>query len=478
MVNETLCGFAAISIAMSGLASAMPDERRDYSRLAKSIDTAVEKKALPSIVAVIFDDRRVLWSRTAGYSDVASKTTPSLQTRYRLGSMAKAVTSTVLMIAEQRGKTSFDFKTHVRSSTVRRQTSLDELVNMQAGLAQAVCYDGISGEDDPCGLAFADQFAVSIVDGRDRYSYSNMGPQLAADALAKQLNESFEQVARDLLFLPAHMSDTTFDHTPAAAALATSYDRDGKAYEHDFRIFPAAGAGLEGSAEDLVRFAQLHLTGRLPDGRQLLTATSLARLHSAPNGGFYGYGWGRIGAGTPNEVLISDGQVNGGQAMLLINPVRKIGALVLSNAAHDEVSGLAIEAIDTVVPGTAASFAVNVQRAQAAHETRMAAFLPPPDFNGAGSILIDGKRLRIKAAAHDNWLTAAIEGNETQQQPNSEVDEGFRGWAISCPSQIRACRQPGATAKLWLSRGSGGLSGQLQVTSFNGQLPFPVRLSR
>jgi hypothetical protein len=164
--------------------------------------------------------------------------------------------------------------------------------------------------------------------------------------------------------------------------------------------------------------------------------------------------------------------------MLLINPVRKIGAVVLSNAAHDEVSGLAIEAIDTVVPGTAASFAVNVQSAQAAHETKVAAFLPPPDFNGAGSVLVDGERLKIKAAAQDNRLTIAIEGNESEQQPTSEVDEGFRGWAVSCPSQIRACRQPGAAAKLWLSRDSGGLGGQLQVTSFNGQLPFPVRLSR
>jgi len=235
---------------------------------------------------------------------------------------------------------------------------------------------------------------------------------------------------------------------------------------------------LEGSAQDLVRFGQLHLTGRLPDGRQLLTATSLARLHSAPNGGFYGYGWGRIGAGTPNEVLISDGQVNGGQAMLLINPVRRIGAVVLSNAAHDEVSTLAIEAIDNVVPGTGASFAVNVQSAQAAHETKVTAFLPPPDFTGTGSILGDGKWLRIKVVVHDNRLTAAIEGNESEHQPSSEVDEGFRGWAVSCPSQIRACRQPGATAKLWLSRDSGGLGGQLQVTSFNGQLPFPVRLSR
>ena len=194
MVNETIGGFAAMSLAMSGLASAMPGERKDYARLEQSIDTAVSEKALPSIVAVIFDDRHVLWSRTAGYSDVASKTTPSLQTRYRLGSMAKAVTSTVLMIAEQQGRVSFDSKAHVRSNNVPARTSFDELVNMQAGLAQAVCYDGISGDDDPCGLAFADQFAVSIVDGRDRYSYSNMGPQLAADSLSRRQKRSFDQI--------------------------------------------------------------------------------------------------------------------------------------------------------------------------------------------------------------------------------------------------------------------------------------------
>lgn len=477
MIGRAHFGLAAGLIAVSDFASATPSELADFSHLARSIDTAVEQKGLPSVVAVIFDNYQIRWSRMAGYSDVASKTPPSLRTRYRVGSMAKAVTSTILMIAEQRGMISFDSKAYVKTGQGHRLTPLRELVNMQAGLAQAVCYDGITGDPDPnCGPTFNDQFTVSMTSGADRYSYSNMGPQAAADALARRLHKPFEEVARDLLFLPGGMSGMTYDHTRSAAERATSYDRDGKAYEHDFRIFPTAGAGLKASAADLVRFGQLHLTGRTPDGRQLLTATSLAQLHAAPNGGFYGYGWGRIGAGTPTEVLISDGQVNGGQAMLLLNPVRRIGALVISNAAHDQISDLALEAIDTVIPGTSASFESNVQKAQAAHEAKVSAFLPPNDFAGAGAIVSDGKQLRIKVTAHHNRLSTAIEGKDSEQ-PQSEVDEGFRGWVIPCPAQIPACGRAGATAKLWLSRDTGGLSGQLQITNFNGQFPFPVRIS-
>jgi CubicO group peptidase (beta-lactamase class C family) len=390
--------------------------------------------------------------------------------------MAKAVTSTVLAVAEQKGLVSFDTPVRLMTAEGRRRISIRNVVNMEAGLAQAVCYEGIAGSADAdCDAGFDRRFAVAMTGGRGRYSYSNMGPQLAADALAMRVRRPFEQVARDLLFVPGGMDEATYEHSRKAKSRVADYERDGKTFGHDFLILPPAGAGLEGSARDLVRFGQLHLTGRSANSRQLLSAGTLARLHSAPNGGFYGFGWGRIGAGKPTELLISDGQVNGGQAMLLINPARGVGALVMSNAAHDEVSELALKAVDTVVPGVSAAFAADVDKAQAAHVAQIRAFLPPAEFKADGFLRVGGHQFPITATGHRDRLIISIAGRLTEQV-QSEEDEGFRGWEVPCPSEIPACSRPGAKAKLWLSRDAGALGGQLQVTSLNGQLPYAVRL--
>lgn len=448
-----------------------------YAVLQQHIDGVTAQQRAPSIVAVVFDGRHILWSYSAGYSDPASKTVPGLRTRYRLGSMAKAVTSTVLALAEQRRLVRFAQQVQVRTAKGPTAISLEQLVNMKAGLAQAVCYQGITGDFDPdCDTAFDSRFSVQMTSGEGRYSYSNIGPQLAAEALAARMKRPFEQIARRLLFSPNGMMDATFDHQRPTRSRAVSLDRDGKPFEHEFEILPGSGAGLEGSATDLVRFGQLHLTGRSADGRLLLSPRMLALLHSAPNGGFYGYGWGRIGAEADTELLISDGQVNGGQAMLLINPKRQVGAVVVSNAATDEVSELALAAMDMVVPRTSASFNSAVRREQAKHEARIAAFLPPASFNGQGVLLVHGRKLRIAIRSRDKHLNAVIAGQASSTE-QFEQDEGFRGWVVPCPVELAACRRPHATAKLWLSRDGAGLGGQLQVTSINGQLPFVVLVS-
>jgi CubicO group peptidase (beta-lactamase class C family) len=447
-----------------------------HHRLRTTIDDAVTGKGLPSVVVVLLDEHHILWSHAAGYADVATRRSPTLTTRYRLGSMAKAVTSTVLAIAAQKHLISFHSRLPVRAATGFVGVTVEQAVNMQAGLAQAVCYDGITGNSDPsCRSGFDRHFAVAITDGKGRYSYSNMGPQVAADMLAHKLREPFEHIARRLLFRPANMAEATYDHLRPGRDQATSYDPMGKPYAHDFRILPEAGAGFEASAQDLVRFGQLHLGGRAPDGRRLLSERTLSLLHSAPNGGFYGYGWGRIGANKPTEVLIADGQVNGGQAMLILSPRRHVGAIVLSNAAHDEVSALALAGIDAVAPGIAAAFAADVSSMQSAHEAKSSAYFPPGDFVASGFVRVHDTRLPLDLTSRANRLSATIAG-ETSETVEWSTDEGFRVWSLPCPMQIPDCARPGATAKIFLSRDSSGLGGQLQVTGFNGQVPFALRL--
>src|SRR5205814_297769 len=158
-----------------------------------------------------------------------------------------------------------------------------------------------------------------------------------------------------------------------------------------------------------------------------------------------------------------DGQVNGGQAMLILSPHNGVGAVVVANAARDEVSDLAVSAIDQLAPGTAVAFGADVSTMQSAHEADVARFLPPQRFEAGGFVRAGKHRVTLTARANGNRLNVTIDG-QTSEQGGSSTDEGLRGWTVPCLASLPACARPGATAKLWLTKDRGGLGGQLQVT--------------
>src|SRR5512132_1141979 len=108
--------FVVLVAALSANARASSPQPLHH-RLRTTIDDAVTGKGLPSVVVVLFDERHILWSHAAGYADMATKRSPTLTTRYRLGSMAKAVTSTVLAIAAQKHLISFHSRLPVKAAT-------------------------------------------------------------------------------------------------------------------------------------------------------------------------------------------------------------------------------------------------------------------------------------------------------------------------------------------------------------------------
>jgi CubicO group peptidase (beta-lactamase class C family) len=277
--RSALISAASIVFASAAGSAAPPRRNAQFAALEARLDSAVTQAGMPSAIAIVFDRNRILWSHASGFADTASKRRPTLDTRYRLGSMAKAVTSTVLAIAVERGTLSWESKLVVDGGGAPRTITVRQAVNMAAGIAQAVCYQGISGAPDPlCGARFDEQFARVVTDGDGRYSYSNMGPQLAANRLSRQVGRPFAQIARQLLFRPTGMRNMTFGPARSAAERAISYDTGGRPYDHAFVILPPAGAGLEASATDIVRFGQLHLSGKLPGGRRLLSRRGSLRF--------------------------------------------------------------------------------------------------------------------------------------------------------------------------------------------------------
>jgi CubicO group peptidase (beta-lactamase class C family) len=104
------------------------------------------------------------------------------------------------------------------------------------------------------------------------HQYSNMPAYILGLVLEKVTGKSLDTLAKDLLFDPLGMSNSTF--FPTAACIPTEIDASGNeicgiVHDESARVFACAGqasghAGLFSTAGDLLRFAAAMLENRLP----------------------------------------------------------------------------------------------------------------------------------------------------------------------------------------------------------------------
>jgi len=76
--------------------------------LAAYLSAAVKKGDVPGVVALIVDDRGVLYEQAAGYQDVAQRRTMRTDAIFRIASMTKPITTTAAMMLVEEGKIGLD----------------------------------------------------------------------------------------------------------------------------------------------------------------------------------------------------------------------------------------------------------------------------------------------------------------------------------------------------------------------------------
>jgi CubicO group peptidase (beta-lactamase class C family) len=342
---------------------------------------------------------------------------------------------------------------------------------MTAGLQQAVRYSGIDGARSPDSAeSFLNQHALSITGASNRYDYSNMGPALAVRAIERATHQQFPALARRVLFEPLALRATFFTMRDAPASdRAASYRRNLSRFEHEFEIDPSVSAGMVSSLRDLVQFARLHLgVAEI----SVLNAAELRNLHQPGVTGFYGFGWGRIAA-DGSEFLVSDGQVNGGQAVLLLQPLRGMAVVVVANVASEHVNGIALQILDALHPGAASAFEEGVTAVEASL-AREAPHLG--DGRRQGFLTVGGRRLRLDLLVYGAEVEIST-SSRTVRGLAFAPESGYLRWAIPCFSELPACVSGrDAEATLMLTEQRNRVVGLIAVSSSLGLFPYAIDL--
>lgn len=250
-----------------------------FSDATETIRTLMLERGWPGVAIAVVDRERVLWSETFGETEKGTGIPVDSRTVFSIGSITKTVTSTAVMIAVQEGLVDLDtpitaylpdFSVNSRwEEHPEQRITLRLLLNHTAGFTHEA---PVGNNFNPASPSWQDhiesisstwlKFPVG-----ERYSYSNLGIEVAAYIVQETSGQPFEVFVRDRLFEPLEMQ-SSFVNTPQAngncQACAVGHNRW---FESLPTYIPMEGAGgLRMTLTDAVRYVQFHLNrGRVAD---------------------------------------------------------------------------------------------------------------------------------------------------------------------------------------------------------------------
>ena len=281
---------------------------------------------------------------------------------FEIGSITKAFTGILLAEMAARGEVKLDEPvaallpagTKVPDRNGKVITLLD-LSTQSSGLPRLP--DNMRFTDPANPYAdYSDSLLFSFLAGytltRDigsQYEYSNLGVGLLGNALARRAGKSYEALLRERVLGPLGMNDTRIVLTPAdRARMAQGHSGEGVPVSMwDLPTLAGPGA-LRSTANDMLTFLAANINGAPgTPGQALLSARESRRPAGSPVM-HIGLGWHIL---TQNDfnIVWHNGGTGGYRTFAGFDPGRKIGVVVLTNAASDN-DDIGFHLLDSTVP--------------------------------------------------------------------------------------------------------------------------------
>jgi len=183
----------------------------------------LKQKDTPGAAIAVVDDKSVLWSEVYGHTSRAKDKAVTPRTLFSIQSMSKSFTALGVLMAIQDGLLDLDapITDYLPDFSVRsryedrpeRKMTLRHLLSHRAGFSHEAPvgsnYDSRPTTFEEHVLSISDTWLRYPVGYR--YSYSNMGIDLAGYILEKKSGQPFAAYIRDKILIPLGMNDSTLD---------------------------------------------------------------------------------------------------------------------------------------------------------------------------------------------------------------------------------------------------------------------------
>lgn len=269
--------------------------------------------------ALVADNGKVIFKKGFGLANMEWNIPNQPDTKFRLGSITKQFTATLILQLVEQGKIKLDGKLIDYLPDYRKDTgakmTIHNLLSHTSGVPNYTAQRGFFQNVSRNPFA-VDDFIKKYASGDlefepgTKFNYSNSGYFLLGAIVEKVTGKSYEQVLKENILDPVGMKNTGYDHySTIISKRATGYSKTPAGYENapylDMTI-PFAAGSLFSTVEDLFLWDQALY------GEKILSAKS-KELMFKPNLNNYGYGFvmTKVTLG-PNKMEVPVIQHNGG----------------------------------------------------------------------------------------------------------------------------------------------------------------------
>lgn len=353
-------------------------QSKDSDSFTERMDFEIRKTMLegkiPSVSVALVSGDEIIWTGSAGYSNLWAQTPAVPSTIYLIGSTFKTMSMYALLQQMEQGKFKLDDRVNdyleefkIQGDDEADPVTFRHLLTHTSGLPEAYGAHLVWGTTNPASLK--DYLSSSLKlqhPPLTKVIYSNMAYTLIAYLIERFSGESYVKYIQEHIFDPLEMNDTAFMPRPdMEERLSIPYVVDRKTRHHvptrrtKADVWPAGV--VYGTVLDQANWLIANLNrGVFKDHRfiseetfqEVMTrqfdqfAGPIARGWLNETTG-YGLTWW-ISERNGNKLFAHSGSVSGYTAFLAGNLDKKIGFAILTNGnrAHPHLYKLAIAALD------------------------------------------------------------------------------------------------------------------------------------
>lgn len=328
-----------------------PEVQASLVLLDAQVGAAKDEQDIPGLSIAVILDQTTLWTKGYGYTDVERRITAGPHTIYRIGSITKLFTATMLMQLRDAGRLHLDdpvekflpeFRVKSRFPDAKPPT-FRQLASHTAGLPLEAPleygYHFTETFPSPDELLASLRYLEMCLPAMTQYRYSNLGYNVLGYALARAANQPYAEYVETHILQPLDMASTSYRVTPAMEPyVAVGYEPETENVPRQVARFQNYGlpAGmLWSSVADLGRFVALQFRNGSAGGTQILGGSTIREMHLPVfmTSGWkdaVGIGW-HFGEIAGQRVSQHNGGTSGYTSAVVVAPELKFGLAMCAN---------------------------------------------------------------------------------------------------------------------------------------------------
>jgi len=357
---------------------------------------------IPSLAIGVLCDGKTIWEEAIGWADREQRRPATPQTLYPIASVSKAITATGVGALAGDGRLPLsrrlgDVLESADMDTGLCDVTVEHLLGHTSGVPHLWHYEYLDREETMADreCLIAEHAFVAFAPGA-HLLYSNLAYGCLAQVIEQVVGKPFQRAMETTVLQPLGMDATTVEAWVGGNEGARGYDEDGCPIAYPYRLASDGGAGFFSNVNDLLRFSRFHLGVDVGDAS--LGHAAINRIPDVRGSeAFYVNGWGIVRL-AGSSVLLSDGQIAGGTAIVVLIPERGLGVVALCNATGGPAAEAAVGVLAALERGFGEEFTAAVESIEA----RLSELPEAPKGSLQGVVEDGPERIEVAADFRDS----------------------------------------------------------------------------